>query len=232
MKYLGFDHLVFVVGNAKQAASYYCARFGYTPLAYRGLETGHREIVSHVIRQNDVTLVFKSPLNPSVPTQMYDHLSTHGDGVSDVAFAVEDARACWKYAVDRGAKSVAEPWVEKDEHGEVVMATIRTYGDTTHTFIERKNYKGPFLPNYAPLTADPLNVLLQEKLHKETFTDLKAIDHVVGNQPDMEMVPVAKFYEEKMGFHRFWSVDDSQMHTEYSALRSIVVTDYDEVIKV
>lgn len=226
-RYLAFHHVTFWVGNAKQAAAYYTSRFGFEPIAYRGLETGHREVVSHVLRQNQCTFVFQSALNPG-NKEMGDHLAQHGDGVRDVAFQVENCRGIYQRAIERGAKSVREPWEEKDEFGTVVMATIQTYGDTQHTFVERTNYHAPasvFLPGYRiNQSADPVNRTLPK-------TQLLAVDHCVGNQPDDTMVPVAEWYERVLMFHRFWSVDDSQMHTEYSALRSIVVTDYDEVIK-
>jgi 4-hydroxyphenylpyruvate dioxygenase len=142
-----------------------------------------------------------------------------------VAFTVDDARAAYAYATERGAKSIRAPWDEADEYGTVTMATISTYGDTEHTFVERKNYTGTFLPNYsAPRASDVLAETLP-------VVGLNRVDHIVGNQPDMQMAPTAEMYEHMLGFHRFWSVDDSQMHTEYSALRSIVVADYDEVIK-
>nr|NP_001091344.1 uncharacterized protein LOC100037181 [Xenopus laevis]AAI29580.1 LOC100037181 protein [Xenopus laevis] len=225
-RYLAFDHITFYVGNAKQAAAYYATRFGFNPIAYRGLETGHRDVCTHVVRQNNATFVFQSPLNPG-NHPISDHVAMHGDGVKDVAFSVEDCRGIYKRAIERGAKSVREPWEESDEFGTVVMATIQTYGDTTHTFVERTNYKAPahvFLPNYRACEVDPINNVLPT-------VKLLNVDHVVGNQPDDMMVPVAEWYEKMLMFHRFWSVDDTQMHTDYSALRSIVVTDYDEVIK-
>jgi 4-hydroxyphenylpyruvate dioxygenase len=140
---LGFDHVTFWVGNAKQAASYYVTRFGFKHLAYRGLETGHRSVCSHVVSLNNIIFVFQSPLNPN-NKEMSDHLAMHGDGVKDIAFAVEDARAVWQYAVDHGAKSIRAPWEESDAYGTVVMATIATYGDTVHTLVERKGYRGLF----------------------------------------------------------------------------------------
>ncbi|KAI8908780.1 hypothetical protein PhCBS80983_g01078 [Powellomyces hirtus] len=223
-KYQGYDHLTFWVGNAKQAASYYTTRFGFTAIGYKGLETGDRQVVSHAVAQGKIVFVFQSPLEPD--NKLYaDHHSLHGDAVKDVAFAVDDARAVYKNAVARGATSVREPWVESDEHGEVVMATIATYGDVEHTFVQRANYKGNFLPGYrAPTFVDPLTELLPKP-------NLLQIDHIVGNQPDLQMVAACELYERALGFHRFWSVDDSQIHTEYSALRSIVMTDYDEVVK-
>lgn len=222
-RYHGFDHLTFWVGNSKQASSYYVTRFGFTPVGYKGLETGHREVVSHAIQQNGITFVFQSPLNPN-NTLFADYASLHGDSVKDVAFTVDDARGIWEKAVKRGAISVREPWEEKDVHGAVIMATIKTYGDVEHTFVQRKDYNGVFLPGYQPVREDPILQLLPS-------TNLLKVDHIVGNQPDNEMVSACDLYEKTMDFHRFWSVDDSQIHTEYSALRSIVMTDYDEVVK-
>jgi 4-hydroxyphenylpyruvate dioxygenase len=223
-KYLGFDHATFWVSNAMQAASFYCTRLGFEPVAYSGLETGSREVVSHVIRQDKINFVFQSALNPG-NDEIGDHVTKHGDGIKDIAFTVEDCRGIYQRAVSRGAKSVREPWEESDEHGTVVMAKVQTYGDTTHTFVERTNYKGDFLPGFSAVQ------------HKDTLlatlppVGLMVMDHAVGNQPDDQMTSVADWYVNTLSFHRFWSVDDTQMHTEYSALRSIVVTDYDEVIK-
>lgn len=226
-RYLGFDHITFWVGNAKQAASFYCTRLGFSPFAYRGLETGDREVCSHAVRQDDIVFVFQSPLNPE--NQVFGaHQARHGDGVKDVAFNVIDCRAIYQRAVKRGAKGVKEPWEEKDDHGSVVYAVVQTYGDTTHTFVERTNYAKDdthFLPGFKPTTYK------DKLLEKLPGVKLHRIDHCVGNQPDHEMESVADWYANVMAFHRFWSVDDTQMHTEYSALRSIVMTDYDECIK-
>ncbi|EDQ89603.1 uncharacterized protein MONBRDRAFT_32271 [Monosiga brevicollis MX1] len=227
-RYLGFDHCTFWVGNAKQAADYYCTRMGFSSIAYKGLETGSREVVSHVVCQNKIIFNFQSALNPG-NEEMGAHLVKHGDGVKDVAFSVEDCRAIYKRAIERGAKSVQEPWEESDDKGTVVFAKVQTYGDTTHTFVERTNWSGDatkdFLPGYKPVVSeDPIQKLLP-------FPNLEVIDHCVGNQPDQEMEDAATWYTNVLAFHRFWSVDDKQMHTEYSALRSVVVTDYDEVIK-
>ncbi|KAJ3022628.1 hypothetical protein HKX48_005690 [Thoreauomyces humboldtii] len=223
-RYHGYDHLTFWVGNAKQAASYYCTRFGFEAIGYKGLETGHRNVCSHAVAQDKIVFVFQSPLEPD--NKLYaDHHSLHGDAVRDVAFACDDARAIYAAAVKRGARSVREPWVEKDDDGEVVMATIATYGNVEHTFVQRTAYKGRFLPGYAaPKFEDPLLKLLPA-------TKLMNIDHIVGNQPDNEMISACELYERTLDFHRFWSVDDSQIHSEYSSLRSIVMADYDEVIK-
>ncbi|XP_074869057.1 4-hydroxyphenylpyruvate dioxygenase isoform X2 [Carettochelys insculpta] len=193
-KFLHFHSLTFWVGNAKQAASFYCNKMGFEELAYKGLETGSREVVSHVIKQDKIIFVLSSALNPG-NKEMGEHLVKHGDGVKDVAFEVEDC------------------------------ALIVQYGDTTHTLIENINYKGLFLPGFQPpLFKDPL--LLKLPSGKLSF-----IDHVVGNQPDLQMVSVAEWYQKNLLFHRFWSVDDKQLHTEFSALRSIVVANYEETIK-
>ncbi|RGB31774.1 Glyoxalase/Bleomycin resistance protein/Dihydroxybiphenyl dioxygenase [Rhizophagus diaphanus] len=222
--YEGFDHIKYWVGNAKQAASYYCTKLGFKHVGYQGLETGVRDVVSHVVRQNSITFVFQSPLNPN-DKLMSEHQSLHGDGVKDVAFTVDDARGLWENCVQRGGKSIREPWEERDENGVVIMATIGTYGDTVHTFVERKNYHGEFLPNFRRLSfKDPLEETLPP-------ANLGHIDHVVGNQPDLEMDQICEMYEKVFNFHRFWSVDDKQIHTEYSSLRSIVMADYHEKIK-
>ncbi|KAI9228512.1 MAG: 4-hydroxyphenylpyruvate dioxygenase [Piptocephalis tieghemiana] len=224
-KYSGFDHVTFWVGNAKQAASFYCTHMGFHPVAYRGLETGHRSTVSHVIRQGSITFVLQSALNPG-NRAMTEHLGTHGDGVKDVAFTVDNARAVWQRAMDGGAKSIRDPWVEEEEgKGRVVMATIATYGDTEHTFVERSGFTGDFLPNFTkPRFVSPLLSTLPP-------VGLEVLDHCVGNQPDLKMVEACELYEQQLGFHRFWSVDDSQIHTEYSALRSIVMASPDESVK-
>ncbi len=227
-RYLGFDHVVFWVGNAKQAASFYVTRFGFHAVAYKGLETGERCVASHVVRQDRITFVFQSPLNPT-ETLLNSHIARHGDGVRDVAFAVDDVRRIFARAVERGATVVREPWVEEcsEGKGSVTMASIATYGETIHTFVERANFHGTFLPSYrAVTTIDPLT---DSRLLPPV--GLAFLDHCVGNQGDLEMVPACDMYEKQLAFRRFWSVDDSQIHTEYSSLRSIVMTDEDERIK-
>lgn len=138
-KYLGFDHVHLWVSNSKQAATYYCLRFGFTEIAYKGLETGSRDVSSRVVRLNDVTLVFSSPLEPK-HSEIGDLVNRQGDGVRDVAFAVDDARSLWKKAVERGAKSIMEPTELKDEHGVVTIATVQTVVEwnpltTSHSFV-------------------------------------------------------------------------------------------------
>jgi 4-hydroxyphenylpyruvate dioxygenase len=187
--YRGYDHITWYVGNAKQAASYYVTRMGFKHVAYRGLETGSRYIASHVVSNGGVTFVLTSPIRTpgtgdrAIPRQdqkllqeIYEHLQKHGDAVKDVSFEVDDVRAVWARAVEKGAGNVREPTILQDETGEVLAATIKTYGDTTHTLIERTHYRGVFLPGYRPTTnEDPLNQFLPN-------VDLEAIDHCVGNQ--------------------------------------------------
>jgi len=224
-KFLNFDHLRFWVGNAKQAASYYCTRLGFEPFAYRGLETGSRQVCSHAVKQNKIIYVFESALTPG-NQEMGEHLVLHGDGVKDVAFCVQDLDVIVKVARQRGATVLKDVWEEKDEGGVVRFAQLKTYGDTIHTLVDRSRYTGLFLPGYKqPIQPDDRMLDLLPAI------GLNFIDHVVGNQPDLEMESVTRWYEDSLVFHRFWSVDDSQIHTEYSALRSIVVTNWDETIK-
>ncbi len=223
-KFHGFDHIEFWVGNAYQASAYYVARMGFKRVAYKGLETGSRDVASHVVQQGRMVFVFSSTLKPN-DGPMAASLAAHGDGAKDVAFHVDDVRGIYAKAVERGAKSIREPFEMSDEHGTVVLATVQTYGDTWHTFVQRDGYKGVFLPGFAPVDdQDPLEKVTEP-------VGLQFIDHVVGNQPDGEMNTAVEWYENKLDFHRFWSVDDKDIHTEYSSLRSVVVTDYDEVIK-
>jgi len=224
-KFLAFDHITFWVGNAKQAATWYCARVGFQPYCYKGLETDSRAVTSHAVRQGAAIFVFKSPLTTD-NREMGEHLIKHGDGVKDIAFSVEDLNGIVRVAKKKGATVVRDIWEESDSNGKVRMAMLQTYGETTHTLIERQNYHGLFLPGYAE-PIDGKDRLLQNLPDPE----LRFIDHIVGNQPDLMMENVASWYEKNLLFHRFWSVDDSQVHTEYSALRSIVVTNYEETIK-
>ena len=222
--FLGFHHLEFYVSNAKQASSYYTTRFGYNPIAYKGLETGSTDICSHVVRQKNVILVFTSTLQP-VDHEVSLHVMKHSDGVKDIAFEVEDARALYEKAISRGAKSVRAPVELNDEFGTVILASLQTYGDTVHTLVQKVNYTGAFLPGFTAVNKEePLNQLFEPM-------NLEFIDHVVGNQPDGDMTPTAEWYERHLDFHRYWSVDENKIYTQYSALRSIVVSDWDENVK-
>ena len=215
----GTDYIHLVVGNAKQATHFYQTQFGFEPVAYSGLETGEREKVSYVLRQNKITLVLTSPLKADSP--LNEHLGKHGDGVIDVAFRVDDARAAWKYATEKGAPSVQDPVEQSDQHGTVVMAAIGTYGDTIHTFVERAAYKGTFLPGYEAY---------QSRLATHP-AGLNFVDHFVGNQPENQMNVIADWYQEKLGFKRFWTADDKDISTEFTSLRSVVVANDNERIK-
>ncbi len=209
---LGTDYVEFYVGNAKQAAHFYKTAFGFQSLAYRGLETGSRDSVSYVLVQDKIRLVLTTPLNSSSPIN--DHIIKHGDGVKVVALWVEDARSAYEETTKRGAKSFMEPVVEKDEHGEVIRAGIYTYGETVHMFVERKNYSGTFMPGFKEWKSD----------YNPTSVGLKYIDHMVGNVGWGEMNTWVKWYEDVMGFENFLSFDDKQIHTEYSALMSKVMS--------
>ncbi|GJQ14338.1 hypothetical protein GpartN1_g6129.t1 [Galdieria partita] len=220
----GFDHVHFWVGNALQAASFYITRFGFEPCCFKSLETGSRQVMTQVVKHDKIMFAFSSSLEP-VEHDIGKFVQMHGDGVKDLAFEVVDCEAAFQEAVKRGAKVIQKPQKLEDENGEVIVATIYAgYGDMHHSLVERKNYKGPFLPGYKELTGDPLVSALPRP-------SLQVIDHCVSNQPDGEMERVVEWYTSTLGFHRFWSVDDKQIHTEYSALRSIVVTDSKERIK-
>ncbi|KAK9892872.1 hypothetical protein WA026_022552 [Henosepilachna vigintioctopunctata] len=222
-KFLGFDHVTFYVGNAKQAANYYVTRLGFEPLGYKGFETGERKYASHAVRQNDIIFVFQSAYNPD-EIQVNQHVAKHGDGVKDIAFAVDDLENIILRAKRKGATIVKDIWEESDFNGIVRFATIQTYGDTTHTFIDRSLYRGIFLPKYSPVMPDILSKTMPPG-------KLDFIDHIVGNQPDNALESTVKWYEDVLQFHRFWSVDDTQLHTEYSALRSVVMSNWEENIK-
>jgi len=216
---LGTDYVEFYVGNAKQAAHYYKTAFGFQSYAYKGLETGCRDYASYVLKQDKIRIVLTTPLNSKSPIN--DHIVKHGDGVKVIALWVEDARKSWEETTKRGAKSFMEPTVETDEHGEVVRAGIYTYGETVHMFVERKNYKGTFLPGYREWKSE----------YNPAPTGLKFIDHMVGNVGWNEMNATVKWYEEVMGFVNFLSFDDKQITTEYSALMSKVMSNGNGRIK-
>ncbi|KAF2811895.1 4-hydroxyphenylpyruvate dioxygenase [Mytilinidion resinicola] len=236
--YKGYHHVHWYVGNAKQAAAFYVSRMGFERVAYKGLETGSRAIASHVIRNGSVTFVLTSPLrclaqadrfspeDEELLKEIHAHQERHGDAVKDVAFEVDSVDAVYYQAVQRGAESVSAPKTISDSNGSVRLATIKTYGDTTHTLIEKSNYQDIFLPGYRAETAakDPLSRFLPQ-------VQLEAIDHCVGNQDWDEMENVCDYYENVLGFHRFWSVDDKDICTEYSALKSIVMASPNDVVK-
>ena len=216
---LGTDYIEFYVGNAKQAAHFYKTAFGFQSHAYRGLETGAKDSVSYVLTQDKIKLVLTTPLNST--SLINDHIVKHGDGVKVIALWVEDARKAYEETTSRGAKSYMEPTVMSDEHGEVVRAGIYTYGETVHLFVERKNYRGTFLPGFQKWESD----------YNPPSAGLKYIDHMVGNVGWNQMDIWVKWYEDVMGFENFLSFDDKQIHTEYSALMSKVMSNGNGRIK-
>lgn len=216
---LGTDYVEFYVGNAKQAAHFYKTAFGFQSFAYKGLETGSKDTVSYVLKQDKIRLVLTTPLNSKHPIN--EHIVKHGDGVKVVALWVEDARKSYEETMSRGAKSYMEPVVETDEFGEVVRAGIYTYGETVHMFVERKNYNGVFMPKFEKWESD----------YNPEPVGLKYIDHMVGNVGWGEMNTWVKWYEDVMGFVNFLSFDDKQIHTEYSALMSKVMSNGNGRIK-
>ena len=208
----GTDYVEFYVGNARQAAYFYRAAFGMKLVAYAGPETGLRDRASYVVQQEKIRLVLTTPLRPG--NAIADHIARHGDGVKDIALWVDDAVSAWRETTRRGARSVREPWVLKDDHGSVRMASIATYGDTVHTFVERKEYDGPFLPGFEAVKHD----------HVVRPVGLKHIDHIVGNVGWNEMNSFVDFYRDVMGFEMYQSFDDKDISTEYSALMSKVMS--------
>jgi len=216
---LGTDYIEFYVGNAKQAAHFYKTAFGFQSHAYAGLETGVRDRASYVLKQDKIRIVLTTALNSESP--IGEHVKKHGDGVKVIALWVEDARLAYEETTKRGAKSYMEPTVEKDENGEVVRAGIYTYGETVHMFVERKNYNGDFLPGYVKWESD----------YNPEPVGLKFIDHMVGNVGWNQMNTWVKWYEDVMGFENFLSFDDKQIHTEYSALMSKVMSNGNGRIK-
>ncbi len=215
----GTDYVEFYVGNAKQAAHYYKSAFGFQSVAYSGPETGDREKVSYVVRQNKLTFVLTTPLRAGNP--IADHIYKHGDGVKVLALRVDDARSAFEETTKRGGRSYLEPTVLKDEQGEVVLSGIHTYGDTVHVFVERKNYNGPFMPGFRAWHSS----------YNPPPTGLLYVDHCVGNVGWNQMNPRVKFYEEVMGFRNILSFDDKDISTEYSALMSKVMSNGNGYVK-
>src|SRR3954447_27002110 len=214
----GIDHVEFFVGNAKQAAFYFCQAFGFREVAYAGLETGVRDRTSHVLRQGRITLVLTGALGSDSPIAAHQH--KHGDGVKVIALSVPDVEHAYRHAVEHGATGVAEPHEVSDEFGTVRLASIATYGETLHTFVERSDYKGAFLPGYQAVQdgTDDSGMLL-------------AIDHVVGNVELGRMEEWVKFYEDVFGMTEMIHFTVNDISTEYSALMSKVVADGKGLVK-
>lgn len=215
----GTDHVELYCGNAKQSAYYYQSAWGYELVAYAGPETGVRDRASYVLQQGKIRLVLTTAMSPE--HEVSQHHLKHGDGVKVLALWVDDARKSYEETTKRGAKGVMEPTVYKDEHGEVVISAIATYGETIHKFIERKNYNGAFLPGYEARTSSV----------PTKGVGLKHIDHCVGNVELGKMNDWVKFYEDVMGFKLLLTFDDSDISTEYSALMSKVVSNGSGYVK-
>ncbi len=217
---LGTDYIEFYVGNAKQAAHFYKTALGFQSLAYAGLETGVKDRTSYVVVQDKIRLVFTTPM-PSSKNGIYDHIEKHGDGVKVIAIWVDDATKSWKETTSRGAESYFKPKSKKDKDGEVVTSAIKVYGDTVHVFVERKNYKGIFMPGFEKW----------ESTYNPKPVGLKYIDHMVANVGWGEMNVWEKFYNETMGFANLITFDDKDISTQYTALMSKVMTNGNGRIK-
>ncbi len=216
----GTDYIEFYVGNARQAAHYYRSAFGMRVTGYSGPETGVRDRSSYVLEQDKIRFVLTTALAPDHPVSQ--HVLLHGDGVRDIALNVDDAEASYRETVRRGARGVREAFTQRDDFGEVRMASIAAYGDTIHTFVERRNYKGAFLPGFAA-------VLAPDTVSRPT--GLRYIDHMVGNVGWGQMNEWVKFYEDVMGFRLYQTFDDQDISTEYSALMSKVMANGNGRIK-
>lgn len=215
----GTDFVEFYVGNAKQAAHFYKTAFGFQSVAYSGPETGNKENVSYVIRQNKLTFVLTTPLQPE--GEIAAHINKHGDGVKFLALRVQDAKSAWEETTKRGGRSFVAPYTLSDENGEVVISGIHTFGDTVHLFIERKNYTGLFMPGYREW----------KTAYNPEPTGLLYVDHCVGNVGWNQMNPWVNFYEQVMGFKNILSFDDNDISTEYSALMSKVMSNGNGFVK-
>ncbi len=215
----GTDFVELYVGNAKQSAHYYKTAFGFQSLAYSGLETGNKDRTSYVLQQGKIRLVLTTPFDPD--SEISHHIRMHGDGVKYIALWVDDARKAFEETVSRGAKAFLEPVCVSDAQGEIVKSGIHTYGDTVHLFIERKNYKGVFMPGYVAWNSE----------YNPPETGLKYIDHMVGNVELGGMNKWASFYEDVMGFANLITFDDKDISTQYTALMSKVMTNGNGRIK-
>ena len=215
----GTDHIEFYVGNARQAAYFYRAAFGMSLVAYAGPETGQRDRATYVLQQGKIRFALTTPLRGG--NAIAEHVNRHGDGVRVIALWVDDARRAWRETTARGAVSVAQLYVLADEYGQVVMSSIRTYGDTIHTFVERGKYSGPFLPGFRAVKEDSV----------ARPVGLLYVDHMVGNVGWHEMDEWVKFYANVMGFSLYQHFDDTDISTEYSALMSKVMANGNGYVK-
>jgi 4-hydroxyphenylpyruvate dioxygenase len=216
----GTDYVEFYVGNAKQAAHYYMSAFGFQAVAYAGPETGMKDRASYVVSQHKLTFILTTPIRSG--NEIADHIYNHGDGVKYLALRVDDATDAWEQTTKRGGKSYMEPQRLQDVDGEVVLSGIHTYGDTVHLFVERKNYKGPFMPGFRAWSNPHF---------APASTGLLYVDHCVGNVGWKQMDTWVKFYQDVMGFKNILSFDDEDISTEYSALMSKVMSSGNGYVK-
>ncbi|HKT60795.1 MAG TPA: 4-hydroxyphenylpyruvate dioxygenase [Gemmatimonadales bacterium] len=220
----GTDYIEFWVGNARQASVYYRAAFGFQLVGYRGPETGVRDRASYLLQQDKIRFVLTTPIRPDLSDEaryMADHIYRHGDGVRDLALWVDDAREAHARAVERGATSVLAPRVLRDDDGEIVIAAIRTYGDTIHSLVERRGYRGLFMPGFRPTSPH----------YQPAPVGLKYVDHCVGNVELGKMNVWVQFYADVMGFRNLLTFDDKDISTEYSSLMSKVMANGNDRIK-
>jgi 4-hydroxyphenylpyruvate dioxygenase len=215
----GTDHVEFYVGNARQAAYFYRTAFGMKLVAYAGPETGQRDRASYVLQQGKVRFVLTTALRAD--SEIARHVAKHGDGVRAIALWVDDAASAWRETTSRGAQSVQEPTTLSDDHGSVVTSSIAAYGDTLHTFVERRNYTGVFLPGYREMPEDNI----------ARSVGLLHIDHIVGNVGWNAMNQWVDFYSHVMGFTLYQHFDDNDISTEYSALMSKVMANSTGYVK-
>jgi len=216
----GTDYVEFYVGNAKQAAHFYMTSFGFQAAAYAGPETGLKDTVSYVVKQQKLTFVFTTSLRKDSLISQY--VDKHGDGVKVLALKVDDATKAWNETTKRGGKSYQEPKNLEDADGKLVISGIHTYGEVVHLFIERKDYNGAFMPGFRSW---------ENPFFKPEETGLLYVDHCVGNVGWNQMDPWVKFYQDVMGFRNILSFDDNDISTEYSALMSKVMSNGNGYVK-
>ena len=217
---IDWDYIEFYVGNAKQAAHYYCSAFGFDQIAYAGPETGVKDRASYVLVQNKLRFVLTSSLRAG--DEITRHVAAHGDGVKDIAIVVRDAKAAFDAAIAGGAKAILPPTEYRDAGGRVIKATIASYGETVHSFIQRDGYTGAFLPGF---------VEERRSIAGVQKPGLLFIDHCVGNVGWGEMDAWGDFYAKVFGFSQLISFDDKDISTEYTALKSKVMTDAEHRVK-
>jgi 4-hydroxyphenylpyruvate dioxygenase len=220
----GTDYVEFWVGNAKQAAHYYCAAFGFQLVGYRGPETGVRDRASYLLQQGKIRFVLTTAIRADLSPEagrVAAHVQRHGDGVRDIALWVDDARDAFAKAVERGAVAEREPVVLRDDDGEIILAAFKIYGETVHSLVERRNYRGLFMPGFVRVSPH----------YRPADVGLQYVDHCVGNVELGKMNEWVEFYSHVMGFRNLLTFDDKTISTEYSSLMSKVMANGNDRIK-